>query len=241
MLPKRLFKQLSLLKKHTVLLIGFLIILSGLLFLNNYFKIKNIQIINPGKNLSLVGLDLLKNRNLILLDENKTATELVEKNPMIKSVKIRKRYPDKVEVEIKNDKPIAVLKTDRGFLYLSESGKIIEKKKEYNQSFPLINYYQNFYYYQYQAGEPVDFQEIITALYFLTAVTDLGLKVDSVDIAGVYMVAFNLKDKKIIFSLEKKIEDQKYQLATITKEFKIEGRDYVSLDLRFDKPVIKLR
>ena len=54
------------------------------------------------------------------------------------------------------------------------------------------------------------------------------------------MVAFNLDKKKIIFSLEKNRTIQAYQLETLIKQFQIEGKEFVSLDLRFDKPIIKI-
>ena len=78
------------------------------------------------------------------------------------------------------------------------------------------------YYYQSQAGEFVDSREVLTTLKFLNIINELGLKVVSVDIAGVYMVAFNLKDNKIFFTLEKDPQDQEYQVSTIIKQFKIE-------------------
>ena len=239
--PKRLFKQFYLLKKNLVPVIFFLVLLTALLFLNDFFRIKKIEIISENKNLTITGLDSLRNHNLILLDESKTGLEIIEKNSFIKTVKLIKKYPNKISIEIEIDKPVAILKVDQGFLYLSDTGKIIEKRKDNNTEFPVINYYQNFYYYQSQAGEVIDYQEIITTLGFLTTVTGLGLKVDTVDIAGVHMVAFNLKDKKIFFTLEKDPQVQEYQLATIIKQFKIEGREFSSLDLRFDKPVIKLK
>jgi len=133
-----------------------------------------------------------------------------------------------------------IIKADNGFFLLSQSGKIIIKTKENNSGLPIINYYQNLYYYQYQPGEIIDYQDILVCLSFLKKVEDLGLKVDTIDIAGVYMVAFNLDKKKIIFSLEKNRTIQAYQLETLIKQFQIEGKEFVSLDLRFDKPIIKI-
>lgn len=239
--PKRLFRKYSLLKKILVLLIFFSILLTLLLFLNNFFAIKEIEVISEDKKINIIGLDLVYNNNLVLLNESKQAKALTEKNSFIQSIKLIKKFPNKITVEIKVDQPVAVLKADQGFLYLSETGKIIEKRKEKSFEIPEINYYQNIYYYQSQAGEFVDSREVLTTLKFLNIINELGLKVVSVDIAGVYMVAFNLKDNKIFFTLEKNPQDQEYQLSTIIKQFKIEGREFSSLDLRFEKPVVKLK
>ncbi len=239
MRQKKSFKQFFLNKKKIFFTIFFIFVIFILLRLNNFFLIRTVKIVSEEDKVELIGLDNIKNKNIFFLDEKKASAELLQKNPYLKKVNLRKNYPHQLIIEVTIDQPIAALKTNQGFFLLSEKGKIISKKKDDDKNLPLINYYQNFYYYQYQAGELIDYKEIITALKWLKLINDLGLKVDTVDIAGWHMVAFNLGEKKIIFSLEKDYQVQAYQLATIIKQFKIEGRGFSSLDLRFDKPVIR--
>jgi len=219
----------------------FPIVLGSIFLLNCLFSIKKIAVSSDEKNIKLIGLESLKNLNLIFFDPKTAEIDIVQKNPSIKTVNITKKYPDKIIIDIEKDQPIAVLRADQGFFFLSAEGKIIFKKKDNDTRLPLINYYQNFYYYQYQAGEKIDYDEVLASVDFLKRTDSLGLKVDTVDISGVHMVAFNLGDKKILFSLEKDRRVQDFQLETIIKQFKIEGKEFFSLDLRFDKPVIKLK
>jgi len=207
---------------------------------NHFFLIKKIQIVSSDNNIKILGLDYFENKNILLFNSEKAGQELIGKNPLIKSVLIFKKLPDSLVIKAEKDTPIVIIKADNGFFLLSQSGKIIIKTKENNSGLPIINYYQNLYYYQYQPGEIIDYQDILVCLSFLKKVEDLGLKVDTIDIAGVYMVAFNLDKKKIIFSLEKNRTIQAYQLETLIKQFQIEGKEFVSLDLRFDKPIIKI-
>ena len=61
----------------------------------------------------------------------------------------------------------------------------------------------------------------------------------TIDIKGQDMLVFNLIDgKQIIFSNSKDKNTQNYQLELIIKQFKIEGKEFKKIDLRFDKPII---
>ena len=226
-------------RKYRVSVIFFLLIVASLIFFNRIFQIEEIKIIDEENNTKLAGLDFLHRQNILLLDKKKASVVINKRNPFLKTVNIVKQYPNKIVIFVKKDQPIAILKSDQGVLLLSDTGKIIFKKKDYNDDLPLINFYQNIYYYQYQSGELIDLKEIQSVLNFLKIFRDLNLKVDTVDIAGVNMVAFNLKDKQIYFSLEKNSQTQQYQLEAVIRQFKIEGKNFTKIDLRFNKPVIK--
>lgn len=55
------------------------------------------------------------------------------------------------------------------------------------------------------------------------------------------MLALYANDKKLVFTTEKDTGLQDYQLGVLTKQFKIEGRDFKVMDFRFDKPIIELK
>ena len=62
----------------------------------------------------------------------------------------------------------------------------------------------------------------------------------AIDIKGQDVILFNLIDnKKIIFSNNKDREAQEYQLELIIRQFKIEGKDFRKIDLRFNKPIVE--
>jgi len=227
-------------KKLAVIFIVLFIFLAGILA-TNFFLVGEIVVMNPDKKNELIGLADLKNKNTLFLNAAELEKEILSKNPKVKLIQIQKIYPNKLVVEVAMDKPLAAVRADLGYLYLSETGKIIAKKKELAQNLPVINYYQKIYFASHQAGQKIEFNEIVTSLDLIKTVGDMGLVTDTVDIAGTYMVAFNLEEKKIIFSLEKELAEEKYQLETIVRQFRIEGKDFTSLDLRFDKPVIKIK
>jgi bifunctional N-acetylglucosamine-1-phosphate-uridyltransferase/glucosamine-1-phosphate-acetyltransferase GlmU-like protein len=76
------------------------------------------------------------------------------------------------------------------------------------------------------------------ALQVVKLVTDLQLDPVSIDINGDDMILCNLSGKKIFFSTKKDIRQQEYQLTEIIKQFKIKGKQFKAVDLRFEKPII---
>lgn len=228
-------------KKKLTIIFLILIIFLALFISANYFYVKEIILISDDSKTKIIGISSLKNKNLLLLNLTELEKEIIQKNPGIKSVKMTKLYPNKLRLKITKDWAVVAVKADLGYLYLSDNGKIISKKKTLDEKLPQIIYYQKVYFANYQSGQKINYKEISMVLELLKKAENLGLIVDTVDIVGTYMVAFNLEEKKIIFSLEKKLEEQEYQLETIIKQFRIEGREFISLDLRFNKPVIKVK
>ncbi len=132
----------------------------------------------------------------------------------------------------------AYFKLNKGFAALDENGKIINKSENKILDLPVINYYQQFDFFQLNLGSRIDYKDLTTALFLVKKSHDINLKIDSIDINGLSMIVFNLKDKKIYFTSQKSSEEQAYELETLIKQFKIEAKDFKTLDLRFDKPIV---
>ena len=105
---------------------------------------------------------------------------------------------------------------------------------------PIINYYQKLNFRSFQTGDWIDFKDIKQTLFFVEKLSQLNLIPLTIDIKGQDMLVFNLNDNKtIVFSNSKDKEDQSYQLELIIRQFKVEGKEYKKIDLRFDKPIIQ--
>lgn len=209
----------------------------GILFASDYFfSIKRVEVISSEKKIK--GIDKFQNKNLIFLNDRQVANYLSIANPNIRAVNIEKRYPNTLRMTISHHKSLAAISVDQGYFVLSEDGTIIKKSKE-KPPLPIINYYQKLNYLFFKTGDKVDYKDILATLHFLKRTRDLGLKVITIDINGFNMIALNLNKKQIVFTTEKSIEEQTYKLETIVRQFKIGGRDFKFLDLRFDRPVLK--
>ena len=127
-------------KKKIYFYIFFLILLSTPLnlkynsFFKEIFKIKNIIII-PNELVFEEVYNLL-NQNIFKLD-NSNLKNLLNKYTYLKSIEIKKIYPDTLEVFITKSSPIAIIDNQIRFTYLGDNGKIFNDSKEYN-SIPIL-------------------------------------------------------------------------------------------------------
>lgn len=229
----------------------FLIIITSislfLIFLgfNSYFRLRTIQLEGDLPKNNVLGIEGLKGLNLYFLSESFITDAVNNNNPNIVVDDVIKEFPDKLIIKLRLIDPIAQLKLNAGYAQLSVEGKILKRLKQ-KDTIPTINFYQQLDYYQINPGNKLDYEEIEITLVLLKKSQYLNLKVENIDISGLNMIVFNLKDstgsgqgKKILFTAEKDREKQEMELETIIKQFKIEAKEFKVLDLRFDKPIVK--
>lgn len=239
MLKNLLSKKLWHRFKKIVLLLFFTTIFYGLFyFINQFLLIKTVTVEGDTVN-SLNGMSIIYNKNILFLQEAQVSKILIDQNPEIRSVDITKNFPNKIILFIKLYEPYVVMPSNRGYLILSENGRIIEKSNKNTFSLPIINYYQKINHDSVNPGDKIDYKDVQVSLHFLGQIQDLGMRPNTIDINGLDMILFNLDDKKITFTTEKSIDIQDYELTQVIKQFKIEGRTFKNLDLRFDKPIIQ--
>lgn len=207
-------------------------------FIYNFFLIKNIEV-ESEKNFLLTNKNEIINKSLLLLDTDKISEKIINENYLVKTAKVEKIWPSKLKITISLYEPCASLIVNNGFFNLSCDGRILQKSRNMIQYLPVINYYQKLNNNSFQTGDWIDYKDIRHVLFFINKLNEISIKVLTVDIKGQDMLVFNLiDDKKVIFSNSKDQDIQDYQLELIIKQFKIEGRNYKKIDLRFDKPII---
>jgi hypothetical protein len=188
--------------------------------------------------IELRGISQYKNASMIFTTEKEIEQQILTENPRIKSVTVEKIFPQTIYIKITKNDLLTVLKSGNGYFYLDETGKIIEKTKELKKNLPVITYYQMFDYYSYSAGDLITYQDFLASLQILKTLLDLGIQIDTIDISSLSMILLQVGNKQIIFTTEKDIKTQLYEVEKIVQRFKIEGKEFQSLDVRFDKPVV---
>lgn len=213
--------------------------LTVLFFINQFFLVKNIKVVSD-KKFSLSNKNGLINKSLISLNEDVIAKKIVKDNFMLKTATVEKIWPDTLKISVSFHEPCASMVVNNGFFELSCDGRILKKTKNVPQYLPEINYYQKLNNGSFQAGDKIDYEDINKALFFVQKLEEMNLTALTVDIKGQDMLVFNLIDgKQIIFSNGKDNNIQNYQLELIIRQFKIEGKDFEKIDLRFNKPIIQ--
>ena len=191
----------------------------------------------------MYGLSALQGETLLFLDTSKIKKNLLKLNPGISDIEIVKQYPSTIRLTVKLSSVLGYLKVDQGFYSLSKEGKVISRLKSMsNDIHPQIVYYQNFNYDDFQVSDLINQEDILTGLSFISALNEMNIDVRRLDINGPDMLVFRTSDdKEIIISNEKKLEEQVIDLKNLMIKIKVEKIDFKSIDLRFNKPVVKLK
>tara|TARA_Y100000816_G_C26039140_1_gene544199 strand:- start:259 stop:927 length:669 start_codon:yes stop_codon:yes gene_type:complete len=108
----------------------------------NLFKIKNIEIVNTKilekKNLNNLFNIKLDSSNLLSVNK-KIIQQILKDNQLIKSIEIRKIYPNKLKIKIYEKEPIAILYNKTEKFYLTKIGEeIIFFKNKTLKNLPKI-------------------------------------------------------------------------------------------------------
>lgn len=224
------------------LLIGLVVWLSVsivLYYLYINLTIKQIIIKGNETKQTIYGITNLYNKNLFLLDTNKTQEIIYLNNPNLAEVEIVKQYPNQLQITIHQQAIIAQIKTSIFFLLIDNKQRIVKKSRILVESLPVINYYQNLSSSIIKVGERLESNDIEYAIYFTSLLKDIGYSVDTIDINGTDVLGLNLSSWKLFVSLDKSKEDQAELLKIIIRNFKVEGKTAKTIDLRFSKPIVE--
>ncbi len=213
-------------------------------FLLVFFIIKiifSVSIIEISGTKDIKGLETFRGQLIFLVFPKESEKRLYDLNPGVKSASLVKMYPNKIHVSVEKYTARAIFEVDKGFFFLSEDGRILEKKAERKDNLPVINYYQKFHFDEYNTGDKLQYKDILFSLFFVDKFNYLGIKINNIDINSLDMLIFKSGDKKYLFTTNKKKELQYQEFKTIIERFNIEKTEHESIDLRFEKPIIKLR
>ncbi|MBP9797527.1 hypothetical protein KBC70_00075 [Candidatus Woesebacteria bacterium] len=226
------------LKKVLVPLLISIATYMGLMGLSNFFSVKNIMIEGAT---DVRGIEDYFGKEIVTLSSQKVSTHLKKNNPKLSEVIVTKVYPDTLTIISTIKRPSVTLKLADGFITLAADGYIIQKSKENpEEKTPLINYYQPLFYNHYAIGDLFDNDDIRTVTRVSRSMADKGIKVSSIDIASENMLVLHTEDFDVFMTSEKDADQQFAEFEYTYKELKIDGMQFSSIDVRFEKPIIKL-
>lgn len=216
-------------------------ILYGVYYAHITYGIKAIEVQGLQDNQQLVGLKLFEGKNLLILNTSYFENKIIALNPTVESLSIEKFYPSTLVISAQMAEQIARLRTSKGYFYLSDSGKIIAKNRiedEHNLELPIITHYQKFNYFSFSSGAMVDLYEIMLGIRFIQLLNSLSIPIQSVDIEEFDLIrVLTTSGQEILLTGEKEIDLQEYQFRTLIGELKKNDITFLTIDLRYDKPV----
>ena len=222
--------------KKTLVFLGAILIIFGLYkFLTGFFLIKTIKITADQK-AALKGVEKLAGQNLLFLNRNKWEKEIEKENPVLKDIKIEKKFPFQVLITFKKREPKASIfnSTSNIAFLIDGEGVILEQQKEEKGVPVIIASLQNF-----KIGDRIKNKNIDLVLNLISVVEEYtqSSKFEIDEIARILKVTLS-GDVLVLISLEKEQESIIYSLQLLLKKFKIEGNWPRKIDLRFEKPIL---
>jgi hypothetical protein len=212
------------------------ILFASYFYIDSSYKVKSITVDGVAE---LNGAYALQNANILFLNTQKAQDSLLKRNPLVKKIDISKKLPNTLTIMAQMSTPFTYLKIEQGYGVLSMEGKILSFVDRAS-GMPIIEYYQQFKQEELPLGDTLNYKDVQTSLFFLEKMARLGFVIETVDINSLNVILFKSGEKQYFFSVEKDKDLQYQTLKTILEYFKKENKDYKSIDLRFDKPVIRI-
>lgn len=251
----RKFLKFSIIKKivYIILLILILNHLFPRLYKSSFFKIQKIYLtseIEIDKNFLLPFF----NKSYLEINVGNIASQITKKYPEIDSIVIKKTFPNSVSLTVIKRTPVAIAvnglltqnsiegeasdsvnikygfekKEGQEFL-IDIKGSLLEKKEV---NLPIIGL-------DLQNKVPGDSMASPTVLFMLQTLQKLTEKPYWIVSQDEKIVFFNPDGSLVLLDSSKNLAEQLSSLQLITNRFRIEGRKFEYLDLRFQKPVVK--
>lgn len=108
----------------------------GVFLKSNFFEMKNIVVegnIDVKEDDLISELNIVQNRNIFSYDIKKIKEQVV-KSPYVEDAKVKFRFPGTMVILIDEITPVALLKNDNNYCYISKEGKKIESIQDLKEN-----------------------------------------------------------------------------------------------------------
>ena len=232
-------------KIYTYILMGIalLIFIVMLLMLSPWFNIKNIEIngletLDKADIIRQVKLDKTTN---ILSFNNFIVKRRLKNNYYIESVKITKKLPNTIIIDISERQIVGYVPYINDYMYIDESGMVVDIKSSYTEQLPII-YGLSFESFTIGKRLKTDNDEAFSVVMDITnAIKDKEnlkqiLKIDISNLEDVHLYTENLD---IILGNREALNIKINTLNEIVKNFKPEEKGFLYIDDINKPPIFK--
>jgi hypothetical protein len=203
------------------------------------FKIKEFRVENEllyVNNLNEIS-EKYKGTAYFSLDLEQLETDIKKSNRYVKDVSTAKIFPNKISVNIEEYQPTYYLELKEVCYILSQEGLVVEENTEYEEC-------------SLENGIKLESKENILAenklifdleLYQVVKIlNEFGWEISNVEFQKNVMLVSDA-DRVLTIEVNQEYEEQLYKLYLVLEKANIEGIEYSSLDLRYQRPVMELQ
>src|SRR3989344_3055857 len=215
-------------------LLRVLVLGSVLVIITLQFQLKKVIVIAP--RINNIHLEILNNKNLLFLNVGQIKRSILANNMDIKSLTIKKIFPQTLELDYILRDPKAILSSPHGYKLLSEDGIIISQQTNNEQNLHVIETSS------LNINSNNDWR-LLKALTYLKLLTKLDISVNKIiqeDDLSVYKI-FLGDNSEIIIPQNADPYLISPSLQLIIYRFRIEGKFISIIDFSYDKPVVTFK
>lgn len=218
------------------LLFGSFILLLGVYLLvirSDYFYLKQI-IVHGDEHLITYSLASFQRQHMLFLNTKSIAWEF-QKQPWVKDVHVKKQLPNSVIVTLTKRTPVVYVQSNPP-LYVDEIGKVIPQlDSDYTNRLPQIVCDE-----MPVSGDLWKINGSTKIFEIVHEALEVNIPIDSVHCASDHV--FKMEVEGVVFTLSDVDETEQTvgSLLFLIKQFRIEGKRPKTVDLRFEKPVLRM-
>lgn len=241
------FSLVVFVRKHIVIFVLFFILL--LTFLFGLWNVRNIEFVLPeGAYTDINSLEesakSVKGMNIFLISVEDIQVVLKEGNEFVKFVTVEKKIPFTLKITIQEYEPKFIgYSSDRCVLFSEGGNRVKELCSDCNEECPkYLDTYPAIYLSSNSALESDNhliYREEFSSVLGILSV--FGFDISSISVND-GIATFNSVDEHIfVLDLSDDLNIQLRRLYIVGKKINSESIEFKSLDLRFDRPVMKLK
>lgn len=208
---------------------------------NSIFKVKSLNVqsekIDCADDLQIKNSTNILGQNIFLINKNPIESDLKKKFICINQINLSKIFPSKINLRVLGREAKAKLYLASPSAEASSEAYLVDEEgvifsKDVNNIFAPRVFFENTDLY---LGKNIEFRNILK---ILNESGKFGLDIEVSQILDSFIVIFSLP--KVIFKLDNQIDVQIASLQLILEKAKMDSETLDFIDLRFDKPVIRI-
>jgi cell division septal protein FtsQ len=221
-----------------ILIVGLVILIIYILTILGIFQIKKIETDNKLKHVANFSETTKKylGKGYFSLGLEQMEEEIKNSNRYIKSVSAEKIFPNKIFLEIEEYEPMTYMEYKESCYIFSQEGLVLDENAEYEQCF-LENGIKLETSQNILAEDRLIFD---TEIYEIVKVLEeFGWDIKTISFDK-NVLEISDGEKSVTIEVNQEYETQLSKLYLVLEKVNMEGLEYKSLDLRFERPVMEL-
>ncbi len=186
-------------------------------------------------------LQAIVGKNIFLLSQKAISTEFTSYDPFIKQISLTKHYPNKIQLQITQEKVYIQINNSTNFIQVTQQGKILKLTSSSDKKLLLISSFQKLRNHEVELGQLIQQPEILYAIKLLKPINNSQLTVERIIIPRPTLVKLiTTQGTEITVSIKKSIAKNVLIVHNSIIGLSKKGVKAKTITFEFDKPVITL-